>query len=60
MIRAAIAIGSNSTRLLVAEKERNQLKNTYRGREETRLFLGLDAEGNIAPERLESTALAFA
>ena len=60
MIRAAIAIGSNSTRLLVAEKEGNALKNAYRGREETRLFLGLDEEGNIAPERLESTALAVA
>ena len=60
MIRAAIAIGSNSTRLLVAEKEGNELKHAFRGREETRLFLGLDEENNIAPERLEQTALAVA
>ncbi|MBE5783695.1 MAG: hypothetical protein E7329_10325 [Clostridiales bacterium] len=60
MIRAAIAIGSNSTRLLVAEKQGNELKNSYRGREETRLFLGLDEKGCIARERLELTAQAVA
>ena len=60
MIRAAIAIGSNSTRLLVADKQGNELKNIYRGREETRLFLGLDDEGFIAKERLDFTAQAVA
>lgn len=58
MMRGAIAIGSNSTRMLAAEKEGNVLKNILRGREETRLFLGLDEEGNIQPERLEYTAQA--
>ncbi len=58
MMRAAIAIGSNSTRLLAAEKREKVLCDILRGREETRLFLGLDDEGNIQPERLESTAQA--
>ena len=58
MRRAAIAIGSNSTRLLAAEKRDGTLCDILRGREETRLFLGLDEEGNIRPERLESTAQA--
>ena len=58
MMRAAIAIGSNSTRMLAAEKQDGTLRNILRGREETRLFLGLDEEGNIQPERLESTAQA--
>ncbi len=58
MMRAAIAIGSNSTRMLAAEKQEGTLRNILRGREETRLFLGLDAEGNIEPIRLESTANA--
>ena len=42
MIRGAIAIGSNSTRLLAAEKRDGALYHILRGREETRLFLGLD------------------
>ena len=58
MMRAAIAIGSNSTRLLAAEKRGGSLENIYRGREETRLFLGLDENGNILPQRLEETAQA--
>ena len=58
MIRAAIAIGSNSTRLLAAEKEDERLLRPLRGREETRLFSGLDAEGNIVPEKIEETAQA--
>lgn len=58
MRRAAIAIGSNSTRLLVADRRGGSLDNIYRGRAETRLFLGLDAQGNISPERLENTAQA--
>ena len=57
-MRAAIAIGSNSTRMLCAEKRRGVLTDIVRGREETRLFLGLDANGCILPERIESTAQA--
>lgn len=58
MIRAAIAIGSNSTRLLAADREGERLLCPYREREETRLFSGLDAQGNIAPEKIEETAQA--
>ena len=60
MIRGAIAIGSNSTRLLAAEKRAGALYHILRGREETRLFLGLDDQGMIAPEKLEETARAVA
>ena len=58
MRRAAIAIGSNSTRLLCADCGPDGLSNCLRGREETRLFLGLDGAGRISPERLEATAQA--
>jgi len=58
MIRAAIAIGSNSTRMLTADRAGGQLIPLLRGREETRLFLGLDENGLIQPERLEETAQA--
>ena len=58
MRRAAIAIGSNSTRMLCADTVGGRLYFPVRGREETRLFLGLDAEGRILPERIESTARA--
>ena len=57
-MRGAIAIGSNSTRLLCAEKRNGELTHILRGREETRLFLGLDEENRIRPERLEETARA--
>ena len=58
MMRAAIAIGSNSTRMLAAEKKDGALRDILRGREETKVFLGLDAEGNLLPDRIESTAQA--
>ena len=58
MKRAAIAIGSNSTRMLAAETEKGELRNPIRGREETRLFLGLDEAGNISADKLEATAQA--
>lgn len=58
MKRAAIAIGSNSTRMLAAETAGGVLRDQIRGREETRLFLGLDEAGNISPEKLEATAQA--
>ncbi|MBR6184656.1 MAG: hypothetical protein IKQ41_00160 [Clostridia bacterium] len=58
MKRAAIAIGSNSTRMLAADVRDQALWSIVRGREETRLFLGLDADGSIRPERLEQTAQA--
>ena len=58
MRRAAIAVGSNSTRLLSAGWDGERLVLPLRGREETRLFQGLDGEGNIQPQRLEETAQA--
>lgn len=58
--QGAIAIGSNSTRSLVADIREGTLYNIYRGREETRLFLGLDEKGMIAPEKMEDTAQAVA
>lgn len=58
MRRAAIAIGSNSTRLLCADAEAGSLQNRLTAREETKLFLGLDERGNIQPQRLEETARA--
>lgn len=57
-MRAAIAIGSNSTRMLCAEKRGGELTDVLRGRENTRLFLGLDERGNILPERIADTARA--
>ena len=57
-MRAAIAIGSNSTRMLAAEKKNGRLENLLRGREETQLFLALDENGNFLPERMEAAAQA--
>lgn len=59
MIRAAIAIGSNSTRSLVA-KTGTQLTVLRRGREETLLMMGLDAQGAITQEAMERTVQAVA
>ena len=58
MKRAAIAIGSNSTRLLAADVQKGRLSDILRAREETRLLLGLNADGTIDPERLEQAAQA--
>ena len=60
MRRAAIAIGSNSTRMLCADVRDGVLTDCLRAREETRLFQGLDEQGAIRPERLEATAQAVA
>lgn len=57
-MRAAIAIGSNSTRMLAADKRQGALSNLLRGREETRLFLGLDDQRMLSRERIEETAQA--
>ena len=40
MIKAAITIGSNSTRMLCADVANGQIRVLQRGREETRLFPG--------------------
>lgn len=58
MMRAAIAIGSNSTRMLCAEKNGCELRHMLRGREETRLFSALDENGFFPEEKILETAEA--
>ena len=54
MTKAAIAIGSNSTRLLALRASGEAL----RARADTRLMLGLTPEGTLTPEAIEYTAEA--
>src|SRR5690348_7372919 len=49
---AAIDIGSNTTRLLVAEPVDGQLKKVMEQRAYTRIGNALDADGEIAPEKV--------
>ncbi len=58
MMHAAIAIGSNSTRMLCAEKREEGLANILRGREETRLFSALNEQGLFPEEKIEEPARA--
>ena len=58
MRKAVISIGSNSTRLLVADCG-DELKNRYLGRAETRLFMGLDESGCLQEEAMERTVRAL-
>ena len=55
---AVIGIGSNSVRMLVAEVEEDGFTRLTRDREGTRLFAGLDAEGNLSRESMEKTSAA--
>ena len=60
MRRAVIGIGSNSTRLLVADvDEKGNLTNEKRMREGTRLFAGLE-NGSLSTESMVRTADAVA
>ena len=56
---AVIMIGSNSTRMLAADSDLN-LTRPVRGREETRLFLGLDGSRTLSDEAMTRTAQAAA
>lgn len=58
MIAAVIGIGSNSVRMLLAEAAGGEVRRIRRDREGTRLFAGLDAQGNLSPEAMEKTAAA--
>lgn len=58
MMHAAIAIGSNSTRMLCAQKNRTGLAHILRGREETRLFSSLDEKGCFPRKKILETAQA--
>ena len=53
MIRAAIAIGSNSTRMLCADVSEKGVLPLARGREDTKLFMGLTDDMTIRPEAME-------
>lgn len=54
MKAAAIGIGSNSLRMLVADIEDGKLKNTMRYRQGLRMFAALDADGCITKEMIET------
>lgn len=56
MKHAAIAIGSNSTRMVCAEFIDGKMYPSEEGRAETQLMLGLDAGGRITPDALERAA----
>jgi exopolyphosphatase / guanosine-5'-triphosphate,3'-diphosphate pyrophosphatase len=53
MLCAAIDIGSNTTRVLVAEPIDGQLKKVMEQRAYTRISKAVDADGAIAPEKVE-------
>src|ERR1700704_285160 len=53
MLCAAIDIGSNTTRVLVAEPVEGQLKKVMEQRAYTRINKALDGDGAIAAEKIE-------
>ena len=55
---AVIGIGSNSVRMLEAEVQEGSFRRIARDRAGTRLFAGLDAEGNLSRESMEKTISA--
>jgi exopolyphosphatase/guanosine-5'-triphosphate,3'-diphosphate pyrophosphatase len=56
MLCAAIDIGSNTTRVLVAEPQGGQLKKVMEQRAYTRINKAVDADGNILPEKIEEVS----
>ena len=56
---AAIDIGSNSCRLLIAERKDNQLNPLYGQLETTRIAAGLNHSGKISEEALERSLLCL-
>lgn len=56
MPRAAIDIGSNTTRLLVAEQQGGQLKKLMEQRAYTRIAWARDGDGTIDAEKIEEVA----
>ena len=55
MRAAVIGIGSNSVRMLVADVQGGRLHQVHRDREGTRLFGGLQQDGNLSQESMEKT-----
>ena len=58
MLSAVIGIGSNSVRVLMAETAAGTFRRLWRDREGTRLFAGLDEDGNLSGESIRKTAEA--
>ena len=56
MLCAAIDIGSNTTRVLVAEPSDGQLKKVMEQRAYTRISKAVDARGAITPEKVDEVA----
>ena len=56
MLCAAIDIGSNTTRVLVAEPVDGQLKKVMEQRAYTRINKAIDDDGAICPEKIEEVA----
>ena len=56
MLCGAIDIGSNTTRVLVAEPVDGQLKKVMEQRAYTRINKALDADGAIVPEKVSEVA----
>lgn len=52
---AAVDVGTNTVRLLVADVASGELRTVERGREITRLGQGLDASRHFAPQAVERT-----
>lgn len=58
MKAAAIGIGSNSVRSLLAEVTGDRFSCLWRDREGTRLFAGLDQAGNLSRDSMDKTVSA--
>jgi exopolyphosphatase/guanosine-5'-triphosphate,3'-diphosphate pyrophosphatase len=56
MICAAIDIGSNTTRILVAEQKDGQLAKVMEQRAYTRIGKARDSKGRISREKIEEVA----
>ena len=56
MLAAAIGIGSNSLRMLIADIENTQLRRVLRDRAGLRVFAALDQNGNITEDMMEKAA----
>ena len=59
MMVAVIGIGSNFVRMLVAQVEGDHARRLWRDREGTRLFAGLNAEGRLRPEAMNTTIAIY-
>ena len=59
MIRAVIALGSNSTRMLCADVEKGEINKLLSLRTETKLFSGIE-NGAFTPDAMERGTAAVA